>query len=93
MKVAPAAEPIPFQGIVRLGMRLQLTAASAAGVAVEIFDVRGRRVRRARTAPDGTWAWDGRDAAGARLAAGVYWLRVPRAGTVARTHKLVWRAR
>ena len=81
----------PFPGVVDLGLRLQLAPASAAGVPFEIYDVRGRRVRRERTSPDGAWAWDGRDGRGARLATGVYWLRLLQ--PAAPTHKIVWRAR
>lgn len=64
-----------------------LTLAAPAAVRVEVFDAHGRRVRtlaagdRAR----GTFAvpWDGRDASGARVGAGVYFARAVAPGASA----------
>ena len=47
-----------------------------AGVArVDVLDVTGRLVRRVATASRGPWHWDGRDAEGRRVPAGVYRVR------------------
>jgi aminopeptidase N len=69
--VAPArlsAWPNPFRD------RLNL-AGAAPRVTIDVFDVRGRRVRSLATGAAGDLAWDGRDDAGLRLAPGVYFLR------------------
>ncbi|MFB3908553.1 MAG: S8 family serine peptidase [Candidatus Eisenbacteria bacterium] len=51
--------------------------------AVEIYDVRGRRVARA-----GAHGWDGRNDGGAPLPPGIYWARCPESGGVTRIVKL-----
>ena len=49
---------------------------------LEFFDVRGRRVRRVTVLPETVSVrWDGRDEAGRRVAAGLYFARLTRAGT------------
>lgn len=51
---------------------------------IEIFDVRGRRVRGATPGPGATrFEWDGRDDARAPVAAGAYWIRLHRGGDAA----------
>lgn len=53
---------------------------------LEVFDVRGRRlVRREVVANQGGWLWDGRNAAGRPLPAGVYLAAVQQGGTRAVT--------
>jgi hypothetical protein len=51
----------------------------AASLAIDVFDVRGRRVRRLADGPVGAgphgWSWNGRDDAGRPLPAGVYFVR------------------
>lgn len=79
--------PNPFAG----GATLALTGPGADGktlaepVAVEIRDARGRIVRRLELEPGGETPsrnWDGRDAAGRDVAAGVYFAVLPgRRGT------------
>jgi len=65
-----AAWPRPFRE------RLELAAASRGeAVTVAIYDLAGRCVQRLALA-DGRGGWDGRDAAGRALPAGVYLLRV-----------------
>ncbi|MEZ5063687.1 MAG: M1 family aminopeptidase [bacterium] len=66
---------------------------SAGPVAVELFDVAGRRIRTLvdgveQAGPKTTW-WDRRDAAGARVASGVYWVRL-RAGHETRSERVVF---
>jgi hypothetical protein len=63
-----SAWPNPFRD------RLNL-AGAAPRVTIDVFDVRGRRVRSLSTGAGGELAWDGHDAAGLRLAPGAYFLR------------------
>jgi len=67
----------PLQNPALGGARLAFALPAAAPVRLAVFDVQGRRVRELA---DGRFAagehavvWDGRDGAGRRLAAGVYW--------------------
>ncbi|MFI5371526.1 MAG: M1 family aminopeptidase, partial [Candidatus Eisenbacteria bacterium] len=71
--------PNPFSG----GTTTRLTLGMAARVDAEVLDASGRRVRVIASgvfaSGEHALAWDGRDAAGRLVPAGVYWLRV-RAG-------------
>jgi sugar lactone lactonase YvrE len=73
------ATPNPFGSVTTLAFRI----AHATRVEVDVHDVTGRRVRRVTSARleagDRQVIWDGRDDAGAAVAAGVYLARV-RAG-------------
>ncbi|MCA9753452.1 MAG: T9SS type A sorting domain-containing protein, partial [Gemmatimonadetes bacterium] len=65
----------------------------AGPVALELFDVAGRRIRTLvdgveQAGPKTAW-WDRRDAAGARVASGVYWVRL-RAGHETRSERVVF---
>jgi subtilisin family serine protease len=63
--------------------------ASAPGATVTILDLSGRLVRRAPVDPvTGIWTWDGLDASGRRVRAGVYLVRSS-AGGKSREGKLV----
>jgi hypothetical protein len=69
--------PNPLRGAARIGVSL----AAPSMVRVVVYDVQGRLVRElagARVLPAGQrWlVWDGRDAAGRRVTAGTYWLRI-----------------
>ncbi len=69
--------PNPFH----TSTRIEFDAAHAGPVQLEIFDVRGRRVRRLNLdapAPGGQaiW-WDGRSEDGSPVAAGIYFVRQP----------------
>jgi hypothetical protein len=79
--------PNPFNP--RTTMRYALP--SAASVAIDLFDVRGRKVRRLLDAPMPSGFhridWDGRDDRGAEVASGVYFVRL-RAGSVTRTRRV-----
>ena len=67
---ALAAWPQPFAG------SLQLSAGARGGdLRVEVLDLAGRRVQELLIA-GGSGSWDGRDAGGRELPAGVYLLRV-----------------
>ena len=70
--------PNPFNPSVTL--HLQVPGRSPVDVAVEVFDIRGRRVRRLLqgTLPPGPHqlVWDGRDSAGRAMASGVYLYRI-----------------
>lgn len=75
--IAGAPWPNPFSPAVRLPIRI---GAGGARVVVTVFDVSGREVRRLA---DGTFPagrhdiqWDGRSAAGRRLAGGIYFARI-----------------
>jgi flagellar hook assembly protein FlgD len=65
---------------------LQLDVPAAAGVVVEIYDARGRRVRRLHAgvlaAQRHAFVWDGCDDQGRGLPAGVYWSRAATADLV-----------
>lgn len=69
----------------RDGARLRFSLVAAEHVDARLYDVAGREVRRlhagALAAGVHELAWDGRDAAGRRAAAGVYFARVEAGGT------------
>src|SRR5262249_11490237 len=70
---ALAASPNPFAGTTRLDLAL----AAPGPVRLEVLDLGGRRVRSLESGhvlPAGPheWTWDGRDAAGRPVPAGVY---------------------
>jgi hypothetical protein len=66
---ALSARPSPFAASVRL----DAGPALAGVLACELRDVAGRRVRTLARVPGGAWSWDGRDATGRPVAAGVYY--------------------
>lgn len=77
-----AAAPNPFNP--RTEIRFELGGDSVREVVVEIFDARGRQVRRLSAAlPPGRHqlGWDGRDQAGSPAAAGSYLARITAGGT------------
>jgi len=81
------ASPNPFRGAVFFRYR----GPEGGRARLEIFDVRGRRVRELYTGSVSglqSWEWDGRDDAGRALASGVYLARFS-AGGETRTAKLV----
>ena len=75
--------PNPFNPAVVLPLEL---AMDAARVSLTVYDVLGRRVRQVWDGPLGAgshrFAWDGRDAAGKGVAAGVYIYKVEVDGQV-----------
>jgi subtilisin family serine protease len=74
------AAPNPFTNSVRI---------SGPGPRVVIFDVNGRRVRQLTLGgPEGSARWDGRDARGRRVPAGLYFVRAGH-GAVMRVCRLV----
>ncbi|MEZ4389418.1 MAG: FlgD immunoglobulin-like domain containing protein [Candidatus Krumholzibacteriia bacterium] len=74
--VAITAAPNPFNPSVEAACYLPL----AGQVTLSVLDARGRRVRILHDGPQDAgvarWTWDGRDARGARVASGVYLLRL-----------------
>jgi hypothetical protein len=76
----------------RASLDLVVRLGSPTGVDVDVLDVAGRVVRRVPVGRLGegrhTVTWDGRDATGSRVAAGVYFVRV-RAGSESAVHKIV----
>ncbi len=82
------ASPSPFSQSTRLGFELP----GDSRVTLQVYDVRGARVRElvneSRGAGRHSVAWDGRDGHGARVASGVYYLRLEAAGKV-RLQKVV----
>ncbi|HET9325618.1 MAG TPA: PQQ-dependent sugar dehydrogenase [Candidatus Eisenbacteria bacterium] len=74
MRHALRASPNPF----RERLDLEWAVAEAEPAMLEIFDMAGRRLRRAPVgaAQVGHYAWDGRDDRGTRVGAGVYLVRV-----------------
>jgi hypothetical protein len=87
---AALAPPSPHP--VRGGATLRFTLPRAGRAMLVLFDVAGRRVRTladgTRAAGEHAVAWDGRDDAGARLRAGVYFARLEHDGAAA-TRRLV----
>ena len=69
--VVRRARPNPFRDAVRLEITEALDAR-----AVEIFDIRGRRVRRLVPDAAGAVLWDGRTDEGTEVVPGVYFARV-----------------
>jgi len=82
-----AGYPSPFSGQVSFAMNM----AAPGEVKMDIFDVRGRRVRTLRRAlgTSGVLAWDGRDNAGRMAAEGVYHVRFQHGSAVV-TRKVVY---
>jgi hypothetical protein len=64
--------PNPARSGQEISMRL---AAEGAGTRVEIIDPTGRRVRTISAGPAGLARWNGQDASGRRVPAGVYFVR------------------
>ncbi len=85
-----AAAPNPLRGA---GTRLAFELASESSAGFEIMNIAGRVVARVpeRTyaAGPGQVAWEGRDAAGARLAPGLYFVRMRVAGAIVGGGKLI----
>lgn len=76
---APAelsARPNPFSGRVRIRLEVAGTAAPDGPLVAEIFDLRGRRLRRIGAGTGPEWVWDGRDERGVTVPPGVYLVRV-----------------
>ena len=75
--------PNPFNPAVVIPLDLE---TDAAGVSLTVYDVLGRRVRQVWQGPLGAgshrFVWDGRDAAGKAVAAGVYVYKVEVDGRV-----------
>jgi len=78
---ALAAWPNPFRSHVRLAF------GRPVGGSVEVFDIRGRLVRRLDAAGL-ELEWDGRDARGNAVAPGAYFVRVRESGAVLRVLRL-----
>lgn len=80
---APEAWPNPSRGACRVSFAL----ASAGDVRLDVYDVSGRRLARLGQgrflAGPHVVEWDGRDASGARVSAGHYFVRLESAGQVA----------
>jgi hypothetical protein len=80
-----APRPNPFAGATTVAWRL----ARPGRLSAAVYDVQGRRVSVLRDDPtplpagSGTLTWDGRVAAGARAARGVYFIRVEGGGASA----------
>jgi hypothetical protein len=74
--------PNPMQS--RTTIHYELEAPPPPGSTIDLVDVGGRRVRRLSTCGNpalaGTIRWDGRDASGATVAAGVYFVKPSWAG-------------
>ena len=68
------AYPNPFKSSVKLEFDSIDTCP-----AVEIYNLRGQKVRTLLSQPDGT-LWDGKDASGNRLSSGIYFAR-PQTGS------------
>jgi len=87
--VEPAATRLDFALIIEpnpsaAGIMLRSVQPREGTVAIDVFDASGRRVRRIadgwQPAGESVATWDGRDAGGARVPAGVYFARFESAG-------------
>ena len=82
--IAPNPVPAAAGGVVRIAFELP----RATGVVIDVFDVRGARVRRVmdelRPAGAGSAAWDGADERGVAAPAGLYFVRMQAEGKVDR---------
>jgi hypothetical protein len=79
-----SAYPNPFRGTITLEID---ASRSAAAVSATVFDAAGRRVRSLVAPADGGVArvrWDGRDASGRPVPAGVYFVRAADGGATGR---------
>jgi len=85
-------EPVRPQPV-RSSVAIQYQLPRAAAVSLELFDVRGRRVRTIeqgwREAGTSQARWEGVDAAGARVPSGIYFVRLSADGASA-TERLVF---
>ena len=78
------AVPNPAQGAVRL----VFSDAAPGGKAVTVFNALGRRVFQDQLSePRGVFHWDGVDACGRSVAAGIYYIRLE-AGAEVQTEKI-----
>ncbi len=66
------SQPNPFAG----ETVVHFDAAGSTDVTTTVYDVAGRRIRRLGASDSGTVRWDGRNDSGARVASGIYLLRV-----------------
>lgn len=71
-----SARPNPFSGRVRIRLEEAGTAPPDGPLDAEIFDLRGRRLRRIGAGKGRKWIWDGRDERGMPVPPGVYFVRV-----------------
>jgi hypothetical protein len=87
LRVYPAAPNPAFRGT-----QLRLDVPATSDASVEIYDLNGALVRdlvdRALPAGHNTVIWDGRDDAGKRVSAGLYFVRI-RVGAHSSTQKVV----
>jgi hypothetical protein len=69
-----APRPNPTTG----ATRVEYSMPGEAGGALEVYDVRGRLVRKCPvdSSADGVVSWDGRDDRGALVASGIYFMRI-----------------
>ena len=85
--------PNPFTGTAALGFDLPSAPAGRWPVAVNVYNVAGRKVRTIveSSLPAGryTYEWDGRDDSGLSLSAGIYFLNI-KAGPYAETDRLLF---
>lgn len=84
-----AVMPNPFTS----SANIEIALSKRAHAALEVFDVRGHRVRtlvdQSIDAPAYRTQWDGRDATGQRLASGVYFARLSLDGVSVATKRIV----
>ncbi|MFN8178745.1 MAG: FlgD immunoglobulin-like domain containing protein [bacterium] len=83
--LALSARPNPTKGAVQL----EYAAPASAALSLQVVDVSGRVVRQLRSGAGsaGSATWDGRDDVGARVAAGVYFVRL-KSGAAMRTERV-----
>ena len=74
----------------RAGVAIEFSTPLDGPATLEVFDVRGRRIRSIPGVTGTSLQWDGRDAVGRAAVPGMYWVRLRDARTI-RSGKLLVR--
>ncbi|HRY83490.1 MAG TPA: right-handed parallel beta-helix repeat-containing protein [Candidatus Cloacimonadota bacterium] len=83
-----SAYPNPFG---RAGIRIELTGSKAKTATVEIFNLRGQKLRSIELSGEDklSWTWDAKDSANQPCGAGIYFVRLSQADAKVLTKRIV----